>query len=180
MRHWFFLSLIAFTTGTTFAVDRSCWYGNFLQVDPYIEVNQKKSHEIDMGRKSKRRDLKSDALIAGFSLVVDPRWSIDTDFKFAKDHNGRRGSSFSYRAFELQARRLFLDDLIGDPISLSAGISGKVASQPELRDLLQIEPSKLSTSLHITLGKEFFSSKNGFTPLCCGVSWSWPISLFMG
>lgn len=109
--------------------------------------------------------MKNLALVAGFSLVVDPRWSVDADLKFAKDHIGGNSNNFSYRTFEFQGRRLFLDDLIGDFVSLSAGISGKVASTSELSDLLQIEPSKLSTSLHITVGKEFLSSKNGFLHL---------------
>ena len=65
----------------------------------------------------------------GLDFSPSPVWSIDGDIQFADTS----AMSFNFRSLALQGRYLWLDDIIGDPISFVTGANIRVTSSRSLK-----------------------------------------------
>ncbi len=88
-----------------------------------------------------------------FDLAFCPsmQWGIDFDFEFAK--TPRESFGFSSGAFQL--RYLWLDDIIGDPITLTTGANIRVTTRESLKDIAIPYHSNVDLEGNIAMGKEF-------------------------
>jgi hypothetical protein len=87
----------------------------------------------------------------GLDFSPSPVWSIDGDIQFADTTQ----MSFNFRTLAIQARYLWLDDIIGDPISLSTGANVRVTPSHALHDISCPSHGNADFELNFSLGKEF-------------------------
>ena len=74
----------------------------------------------------------NDHLIA-FDLGISPmqKWDVDADLEFADTPR----QSLGFRSSALQLRYQWLDDIAGDPVSVTTGISGRGVGGHSLKDV---------------------------------------------
>jgi hypothetical protein len=92
----------------------------------------------------------SNLLYLGLDFSPSPVWSVDTDIQFS--YTSKANPNF--RSGALQARYLWLDDIIGDPISFSTGFSMRATSSTSLRDVSCPSHGNVDFELNFSLGKE--------------------------
>lgn len=106
-----------------------------------------------------REPFNANVLYFGLEFCPTPEWSIDTDLQFADTS----AMPFNFRTFALQGRYLWFDDIIGDPVSFSTGVSSRVTSTRALHDVSCPSHANLDFELNFSLGKEFDTNE----------SWRW-------
>lgn len=96
---------------------------------------------------------------AGLDFSPTPEWSIDTDLQVADTSK----EDFNFRSIALQARYLWLDDIIGDRVSLATGANVRFTNTASLRDVSCPYHANFDFELNFAMGKEFDISD----------SWAW-------
>lgn len=66
---------------------------------------------------------------------------------------------FNFRSFGLQGRYLWLDDVIGDPVSLTTGLSMRGVAHYSLKDISCPYAAEFNMELNISAGKEWSCGK---------------------
>ncbi len=87
----------------------------------------------------------------GLDFSPTPEWSLDTDLQVAQTTQ----MEFNFRSVALQARYLWLDDIIGDPLSLATGINGRFTNTASLHDVSCPSHANFDFELNFSLGKEW-------------------------
>lgn len=92
-----------------------------------------------------------------FSLGVTPWpcWNIEAELYLTRTSD----IDFSYEALYLTARYLWLDDLSGDLISLTTGLTCSLPGNPFLRDFSFPYHGHLNLEGHVAIGKEWSREK---------------------
>lgn len=88
-----------------------------------------------------------------FDLAFCPsmQWGIDFDLELTETPR----QSFGFRSAAFQLRYLWLDDIIGDPITLTSGANIRATSSDSLRDVSTPYHSNVDIEGNIAIGKEF-------------------------
>lgn len=94
----------------------------------------------------------NDHLIA-FDLGISPmqKWDVDADLEFADTPR----QSLGFRSSALQLRYQWLDDIAGDPVSVTTGISGRGVGGHSLKDVSCPYHSYANFELNSAVGKEW-------------------------
>lgn len=101
----------------------------------------------------------------GLDFSPSPVWSVDGDIQFADTSQ----MSFNFRTIAIQARYLWLDDIIGDPISFATGASIRATTSHALHDISCPSHGNADFELNFSLGKEFEASDSWlFRAWCYG------------
>ena len=106
----------------------------------------------------------SNVIYTGLEFCPSPEWSVDGDIQVADT----TAMSFNFRSVAFQARYLWLDDIVGNPVSLSTGANFRVTSDAALRDISCPSHSNVDFEVNFALGREFDYSE----------SWQWRLWCF--
>ena len=87
----------------------------------------------------------------GLDFSPSPVWSIDGDIQFADT----TAMSFNFRSIAIQARYLWLDDIIGDPVSFVTGGNIRATASHALRDISCPSHGNVDFEVNFAVGKEF-------------------------
>jgi len=100
------------------------------------------------------RSVSNDHLIA-FDIAVPPapNWELDADVEFADTPR----QSMGLRSLGAQVRYLWLDDVVGDPVSLTTGVSLRGVSKHSVHDVSSPYHSYLNGELSTSIGREWDS-----------------------
>lgn len=88
-----------------------------------------------------------------------PTWS--TELEFAITDSTQRGFFFDYGKWTV--RYLLMDDVVGDPVSMTVGGSLTFPSATSIRDIGTFHLGSVNLELHTAIGKE----------ITCGYDWAW-------
>lgn len=88
-----------------------------------------------------------------FECTFTRNWSFDADIELADTTK----QTFGVRSGAIQLRHLFLDDIIGDPISMAFGGSARVTTKKALRDISCPSHGNVDFELNLSVGREFDS-----------------------
>ncbi len=90
-------------------------------------------------------------LYFGLEFPFTPEWSVDADLEFVDTPR----QSFSFRSTALQLRYLWLDDIVGDSVSLTTGANIRVVSPRSLHDVSCPYYGNTDFQVNISIGKEY-------------------------
>lgn len=161
-----FLALIL-TVSTLSATEYCPWFGPWLEVEgratarleAYPSINGHHCHKIPPndvfahydGRKNINKSATNGFLDLSASMTYPERWSSEVEVVIATT----RHCSFGVDSLKFTGRHLFFDDVIGDPLSLSAGVSAIGVFPPFTHDVSVFHHGGIAGEMHIAVGKEF-------------------------
>lgn len=87
----------------------------------------------------------------GLELTAPDTWDWQAEIEFADTTS----VSFGYRSFALMARKLWLDDICGDCVSLTTGLSYRDASTRMRKALSTPYHGRANFEFHTAVGKEW-------------------------
>lgn len=155
MRKW--LLLLLPILGTSLEVQP--WFGDCLEFHFLGSYTYSFFDRVQNGVPQLTNTFQSNVASIGLDFSPTPEWSIDTELQFADTSK----QNFNFRGFAAQARYLWLDDIIGDRVSLATGANARFTNTDSLRDVSCPYHANFDFELNLALGKEFDVSE----------SWAW-------
>ncbi len=130
------------------------WFGDLFEFHFLGSYAYSRFHAVQGATPPLDDTFQSHIAYLGLDIAVTPEWDIDTDTQIASTTS----SPFYWQSSALQARYLWLDDIIGDRISLTTGLSLRATSSTALKDISCPSHGNLDCELNFSLGKEFDSN----------------------
>ncbi len=150
---WGIVSLLPFLGC---ALEHQPWFGDVFEFHFLGRYSYSQFNSFQNARPPLHEIFQAHLVYLGLDFSPSPVWSLDGDMQFADTTE----MSFNFRTFALQSRYLWLDDIVGDPISLASGLSARLTSSKSLKDISCPSHAVLDFELNFSLGKELEASNN--------------------
>lgn len=134
-----------------FSLEVQPWFGECLEFHFLGSYAYSFFHKVQNGVPQLTHKFNSNVVTLGLDFSLTPEWSFDTELQFADTTK----QNFNFRSFAMQARYLWLDDIMGDRISLATGINARFTNTDSLRDVSCPYHANFDFELNLALGKEF-------------------------
>lgn len=131
------------------ALDLEPWYGRYLELTPTLEYTLQNYRKVETKCGHYERKTYDDFLDLSIGTSFEP-YAIDFEVGVANT----RHHSFYFNDFALTARYKLLDDVSGDPVTLTAGWTFTAVSHVGLTDLSNFFHGLIENELHLAVGKE--------------------------
>ena len=132
-----------------FATDLKPWYDRYLEIQPKATYIFQSYSKIKTGEGTLHRSSNDHFLNFSVSGAYD-RWSAELETTFA----ATRHRSFGFCDARLTGRYQWLDDVVGDPVSLVTGVTLTQACKIALHDPSCFYHGKFEAEMHLAVGKE--------------------------
>lgn len=151
----FFFTFFSFLTLSTcqdcFALQEAPWYGNVFEFNLLANYEYNFFKKVNHGTPQRRSVYNSNIFGAQIDLTAPDTWNWEVEIEFA----GTSNVSTGYRSFAIQARKLWLDDVACDPVSLSTGLVYRDASAHLRKALSTPYHARANFEFHTAVGKEW-------------------------
>lgn len=127
------------------------WFDDLYQF--HLGTNFAYSHYTKVEGAVKPLKSPSNDYLVGFDTGVSPFPSVDIQFEVQFAETPRQ--SLGWRSCAMQGRYLWMDDALGDPVSLTSGISVRGVSSHSVRDVSSPFHSYFNLELNSAVGKEW-------------------------
>ena len=153
MKKWLF-----FIPLSLFSLEVQPWFGDVYEFHLLSSYAYSFFRHVQGGVPQLNYLFHSNVWYEGLDFSFSPQWSADWDFQLAATSQ----QSFNVRSTALQLRYLWLDDIVGDPISLATGVSARYTPTHALHDLSCPSHATLDIELNIAFGREWEAKENWF------------------
>lgn len=133
------------------ALEDKPWFGRFLEFDFSAQYNYSFFKKVDHALKQLKNTSNDHVLASGLQLCAPETWHWEAELEFANTPR----SSWGYRSFALQIRKLWLDDVSYDPVSVSTGFVFRDVSTRMLHDISTPYHARENFEFHTAIGKEW-------------------------
>jgi len=133
------------------ALEEAPWYGNVFEFDLLANYEYNFFKKVNNGSPQLRSTYNTHILGAALDLTAPDTWNWEIELEFANTSD----VSFGYRSAALQVRKLWLDDVACDPISLSTGLVYRDASTHLRKALSTPYHARANFEFHTAVGKEW-------------------------
>lgn len=147
LRKWIALFLIG--SGSLFATDLKPWYPDALQLQGKLDYRFQTYNSLDAPGKN-RNYSSDDSFVDGSIMAVYDPYSFEVEVQFADT----RKRNFDWDHIGVTARYLWLDDNVGDPFSLTTGITLSRAWREALNDISSFHHGQNEAFFHAAIGKQ--------------------------
>lgn len=155
MRRWLACSaLLLGGAPLGWALEAQPWFGDVYEFHLLSAYTYSWFNSVAGGVPQLTSTFQSNLIYFGLDFSLTPEWSLDADIQFA-DTTAR---SFNFRTTALQGRYLWLDDIVGDPISFDTGASIRFTPSGSLKDISCPSHANVDFELNFSLGKEIDKS----------------------
>lgn len=154
---FFFLLL----TTSAFALEEQPWFGNICELDAKATYTYSFFKKVNHGVPQLKKTWHDNLLTLNLGTTLPENWNWE--FELQGDATTRR--SFNYSSFAAQGRYLILNDVEGDPISLSFGGTLRQVAGQSLHQLSTPYHARFDAELHAAIGKEWCNPPNWTTRL---------------
>ncbi len=151
MNRVLFLALTFLTTSIYSDFIQNPWLRNFLEF--HFRPSFKYRHYNNVSRGYNPKPYSSNDRFTNLDLAVAflPQWDLQLGIEFADT----RKQSLGTQSAAIQARYQWLNDISGDPISLTTGLQMRWVSGRSLKDVSCVYSSNWNFELINSIGKEF-------------------------
>ncbi|MBI5272670.1 MAG: hypothetical protein HY861_01645 [Chlamydiia bacterium] len=132
------------------AIEEQPWFGDVYEFHFLGSYSYSWFNSVQNSEPPFHQFFQSNLIYGGLDFSPAPVWNIDADIQFADTS----AVDFSFRTSALQARYLWLDDIIGDPISFTTGASMRLTSTNSLTDVSCPSHGNMDFEINAALGKE--------------------------
>lgn len=127
------------------------WFGDCLEFHFLGSYAYSFFDQVNKGVPQLSSTFQSNVASLGLDFSPTPEWSVDTELQLADTTKQK----FNFRSVALQARYLWLDDIVGDRISLATGANARFTNTDSLRDVSCPSHANFDFELNFAFGKEF-------------------------
>ena len=153
MKKWLFTAFFfPFLMG--FSIELQPWFGDVYEFHFLGSYAYSWFHSVQGSRPPFNQFFQSNLIYLALDFSPSPVWSVDMDLQFADTSK----VPFNFRSAAVQARYLWLDDIVGDPVSLVTGASIRTTATSSLKDVSCPSHGNVDFEVNFSLGKEFDSS----------------------
>ncbi|MGC2595405.1 MAG: hypothetical protein WA347_03915 [Rhabdochlamydiaceae bacterium] len=138
-----------------FALETIPWLGDQYAFDFQSAFTYSRYHKVEGASKQLKSPSNDYDLFLDVGFTALPTLDMRTEIEFAATPR----QSWNWRSVAIQARYQWLDDISGDPISLTTGINVRGVPHHSLRDVSCPYASYANFELTLSVGKEW--SKEG-------------------
>jgi len=131
------------------------WFGDCLEFHFLASYAYSFFDRVNHGVPQLNSTFESNVIYLDLDFSPTPEWSVDSEIQFADTTQ----QNFNFRSFAAQARYLWLDDIIGDRISLATGLSARFTNTDSLHDVSCPYHANCDIELNLAFGKEFDASE---------------------
>ncbi len=142
------LLLVPFYLG---ALETQPWFGDVYEFHFLGSYAYSQFSTVQNGIPQLTSPFQSNLVYLGLDFSPSPEWSVDTDLQVADTTQ----EGFYFRTWGLQGRYLWLDDIVGDPITFTTGANLRVMSTTSLHDVSSPYHGNVDFECNFALGKEF-------------------------
>ncbi|NNM43952.1 MAG: hypothetical protein HKM07_06380 [Chlamydiae bacterium] len=135
------------------SLEKKPWFGNIWEVRFNTDLEYNRYRYVDNAKEQLKSASNDKGILVGFGMSPYMNWDFDAEVEFVDTPR----QSFSYSTVAAQLRYLFLDDVIGDPVSLCAGVTLREVSGRSLRDVSSPYHYYFDSELTGAIGKEWDS-----------------------
>lgn len=148
MKKWL-IGLLLFLPFYGQTVDLKPWYPRSLQLQGIVDYRYQSYNRLDAPGKNRHFSSDDHFVDASLMAVYDP-YSIQLEIEFADT----RKRNFDWDHIGVTGRYQFLDDNVGDPISLTAGVTLSRAWREALNDISSFHHGQNEAFFHMAIGKQ--------------------------
>ncbi|MBX9744426.1 MAG: hypothetical protein K2X08_04365 [Chlamydiales bacterium] len=148
MRFWF---ILLFSPVISCALELQPWFGDVYEFHFLGTYAYSFFDRVQNGIPQLTSTFHSNVASFGLDFSLSPEWSVDADLQFADTTQ----EPANFRSTALQGRYLWLDDIVGDAVSLATGINARFTNTASLHDISCMYHSNFDVELNFSLGKEF-------------------------
>lgn len=153
MKKWFLAAFLG-PAALIFSIEMQPWLGDVYEFHFLSSYAYSWFYSVQKSEPRFDQFFQSNLIYMGLDFSPSPVWSVDMDLQFADTSK----MSFNFRTLAAQARYLWLDDIVGDPISLTTGASVRLTGTSSLKDVSCPSHGNMDFELNFSLGKEFDAS----------------------
>jgi hypothetical protein len=136
------------------AIEVQPWFGDVYEFHFLGSYSYSWFHSVQNGRPPFHDFFQSHVIYSGLEFSPSPVWDVDADLQLSDTS----ATSFNFRTAALQVRYLWLDDIVGDPVSFATGGSLRVTATRSLKDVSCPSHGNADFECNFSLGKEFDAS----------------------
>jgi hypothetical protein len=133
------------------AIELKPWFGPMFELQSRATLDLQLYNSIDAKFGSERLPAGNVFLDLELFTTLMQNWSLEVE-AIAADTRHR---SFGLDSISLTGRYLWMDDVVGDPLSLATGITLYKVFKPARHDLSVFHHGGVEGELHVAAGKEF-------------------------
>lgn len=133
------------------ATDYKPWYGRVLELDLSADVLMQAFTHVDSHHSSGKHPEFDTFIDAAASSAIWESIAAELEVIAAET----RYQSFGMDAVRLTGRYRWFNDIVGDPISLSTGVTLSTIFKPARRNIATFDHGGMAAEGHIAVGKEF-------------------------
>jgi len=132
------------------ATEIAPWFGEFLELEARVSARYQQFDRVNSGKHS--FSYPSNDLFTNFSLSLSPYpdWDAEIETLFANT----RHRNYGFDSAKVTGRYLLMDDIIGDPVSLTAGLSLILPIYSALHDIGSFHHGMVEFEAHAAVGQE--------------------------
>ena len=145
-RLYLFVCYLFFFSTTLFAQEVAPWFGNVYEFQPTLSYQH-----LAGGKVAGRRHLNGDLVKASLLFTPHPDWSTQLELYAGRTVDHRA----SLDAGLFTVRYSLSNDIVGDFVSVTSGLSLAQNSTHFLHDLLFVRHGRHELEAHVAIGKEF-------------------------
>lgn len=138
-----------------FALQTQPWLGNQYEFDFESIFVYSRYHKVEGASKQLKSPSNDYDLFFDVGFTPYPTFDIRAEIEFAETPR----QSFNWRSAAIQGRFQWLNDIAGDPISLTTGLNFRAVPHHSLRDVSCPYASYANYELTVSLGKEWSKQK---------------------
>ncbi|MBU6384228.1 MAG: hypothetical protein KGR16_07965, partial [Verrucomicrobia bacterium] len=147
MKKWILLCLPLLAS----ALEMQPWFGECLEFHFLGSYAYSYFDRVQKGVPQLTSTFTSNVVDFDLDFSPTPEWSVDTELQVADTTQ----QHFNFRSLAFQARYLWLDDILGDRISLATGASARFTNTDSLRDVSCPSHANFDFEVNLAFGKEF-------------------------
>lgn len=133
------------------ALEVQPWFGDCLEFHFLGSYAYSYFDRVEKAKPQLDRTFQSHVASIGLDFSPTPEWSVDSEMQLAETSKQK----FNFRTIAFQARYLWLDDIIGDSVSLATGASARFTNTDSLRDVSCPFHANFDFELNFSIGREF-------------------------
>ncbi len=134
-----------------FGLEIQPWFCNTWEFTFTPSYTYGRFHSVQNGDPQLKKSFNENLLTFDLEVSPSPNWDMDADVEFADT----TVQSMALRSGAMQVRYLWLDDVIGDPVSLTTGISARGVASRSLKDISCPYHFHANFEANTSIGKEW-------------------------